>query len=492
MDDHEQDIHPECDSDDCAAGKRNRYFAGKRMRPMSFEVEQKYLVDRRRLLNRAMHGWGVVYGFDLRFKPVPAVDPGAHNANTDAGKRPRHAAIRIGEGLALDRAGRELMQVNQRAVTARDVYISNHDREWLGANADAASQMPLAPDQGGGEKARPPEVCWLLRVHYAERHDGPVRVKDDCSCERAEWDYLCETVRYSVERVDASRCREGRPCGLTCRCTAGDPCDHCEPCEPHADPLDRGSHQCMSRYLSRLDPDAEHIGMTKDGGQLSFDLANGIALARVGLRWHCGAPEFTAVLDDWGQRRLVKRNDLLFDLIRGCDLTRISAISWNGWHRHRDLIKWGEFAAYFMAGTGKQFKITFSGPVQATTLTVDCFAMHVVVADASGWGEARRVPLADVQLSEPDQGDPAGSTRSATLIFDAEWLADELGEKKKNSLFSRGPSLVEIDVRTDFILDVWGQAVDGSPIGAQPAPTGNGSPGGHFLSPFRVEPRSSP
>ena len=46
--------------------------------------------------------------------------------------------------------------------------------------------------------------------------------------------------------------------------------------------------------------------------------------------------------DDWlfdrwieacGPRRLVKRNDVLFDLIRGCDLTRISAIGWADWHR---------------------------------------------------------------------------------------------------------------------------------------------------------------
>jgi hypothetical protein len=249
----------------------------------------------------------------------------------------------------------------------------------------------------------------------------------------------------------------------------------------------------MSRYLSRLDPNAERTGMTKDGEQLRFDLANGIPLARVGLRWNeCGAPEFTAILDDWGPRRLVKRNDLLFDLIRGCDLTRISEISWKSWHRRPELVDWTEFAAYFEAGTGKEFTVTFSGPVQRATVTVDCFAMSVVVADSSGWGEPRRVPLADVRLSEPDPRDPTGSTRSATLVFDAEWLADELARTKKHSLFSRGPSLVEIEVRSGFILDLWGQAVDGSPIGAQPAPTGNGSPGGRFLSPFRVDTRPNP
>lgn len=483
MDDHEQDLDLECDSDDCASGKRNRYYAGKRMRPVSFEVEQKYQVERRRLLNRAMHGWGVVYGFDLHYQSAPGGDRHARNAN--AGQRPRHATIRIGEGLALDRAGRELVQVGERAVTARDVYISKQDREWLSANAGAGTEQKTAFKQG--EDGGRPGTCWLLSVHYAERQEGPVRVKDDCSCDRAEWDYLCETVRYSVERVDATRCRGGQPCELGCRCTVADPC------AAHPEPRGRGSHECMSRYLSRLDPNPERPCMTEDGGQLRLDLANGIPLARVGLRWNeCDAPEFTAVLDDWGPRRLVKRNDLLFDLIRGCDLTRISEISWKPWHRNPGLIAWNEFARYFETGTGKEFTVTFSGPVQPATVTVDCFAMSVVVADSSGWGEPRRVPLADVRLSGPEPGDPATSTRSATLVFDAEWLADELAKNKKHSLFSRGPSLVEIEVRSCFILDLWGQAVDGSPIGAQPAPTGNGSPGGRFLSPFRVDTRPNP
>ncbi|MFO1207189.1 MAG: hypothetical protein U1E63_15945 [Burkholderiales bacterium] len=45
-----------------------------------------------------------------------------------------------------------------------------------------------------------------------------------------------------------------------------------------------------------------------------------------------------------GPRRLVKRNDALFDLIRGRDLTRItSVIGWAAWYRLRKLIDWDEF-----------------------------------------------------------------------------------------------------------------------------------------------------
>jgi hypothetical protein len=54
----------------CDSGLRNQYFEGKRLTADSFRVEQSYLLERRRLLNRAIHGWGVVYGYGL--KPAPA------------------------------------------------------------------------------------------------------------------------------------------------------------------------------------------------------------------------------------------------------------------------------------------------------------------------------------------------------------------------------------------------------------------------------------
>ena len=48
------------------------------------------------------------------------------------------------------------------------------------------------------------------------------------------------------------------------------------------------------------------------------------------------------------------------------------------------------------------------------------------------------------------------------------------------------PSAVEIEVRGDFIVDCNGQTVDANAVGLSPAPTGNGTPGGTFLSSFHV------
>jgi len=46
---------------------------------------------------------------------------------------------------------------------------------------------------------------------------------------------------------------------------------------------------------------------------------------------------------------------------------------------------------------------------------------------------------------------------------------------------------VEIEVRGDFIIDCNGQAVDANAVGLSPGPTGNGTPGGTFVSRFKVD-----
>ena len=77
-----------CTDTSCDSGLRNHYYEGKRLTADVFRVEQKYIIERRRLLNRALHGWGVVYGLGIRLH-----EPRLH----------------ITPGLALDECGRELV-----------------------------------------------------------------------------------------------------------------------------------------------------------------------------------------------------------------------------------------------------------------------------------------------------------------------------------------------------------------------------------------------
>lgn len=69
--------------------ERNQYFTGKLLTAQDFKVEQKYVNDKRRLLNRFLFGSGIICGLDV----IPT-----------AGK-----VITIEPGIALDPAGREIV-----------------------------------------------------------------------------------------------------------------------------------------------------------------------------------------------------------------------------------------------------------------------------------------------------------------------------------------------------------------------------------------------
>ena len=69
--------------------ERSRYFYGKLLTVNDFETEQKYMNDKRRMVNRFLHGSGVVCGMN-----VVRVDD---------------RTISVEMGLALDFAGREIV-----------------------------------------------------------------------------------------------------------------------------------------------------------------------------------------------------------------------------------------------------------------------------------------------------------------------------------------------------------------------------------------------
>jgi hypothetical protein len=182
----------------------------------------------------------------------------------------------------------------------------------------------------------------------------------------------------------------------------------------------------------------------------------------------------------------VKSNALLFDLIRGCDLTKISKIGWEPWHRREAPIPFDEFSPSLGAdGDGqaeyitRDFWVEFSRPVRRNTVTPECFAITVISGEREGgWWQTFRVPITRVQM---DRGDMV--TRAA-IVVDGAWVEDAVRGRK--SLFRDRETRVEIEVRGDFIVDCNGMPVDANAVGLIPAPTGNGTPGGTFLSAFVV------
>jgi hypothetical protein len=499
-----------CTDTPCESGLRNQYFEGKRLTADSFQVEQSYLLERRRLLNRAIHGWGVVYGYALK-------SVAAKNGSTDD----KSGRLEIGPGLALDECGRELLQTRPTLLGVEDVILL----DGKGARIERPPDGSFEPRATQKPAPQPTEACWLLSAHYAERSEGPIRVNDPCSCERHEWDRVCETVYFSLRRVDCTKCCDTFDCELECGCCTG-PC-----CEPHAkepakepggspdapktqtNPVHRGGCGCLCEHLTRLsDVDCGGLCTIDDPcAHIRADLRHGVPLACVQLReGDCDNWVFDGRIEACGPRRLVKRNDVLFDLIRGCDLTRINDIGWADWHRSKDLIKWDPFMKSFGVenppesgrNVTEKYWVEFSRPVRSDTVKVDCFTMTVIVnEEEEGWGVPRRVPILDVVKSAaPDTRSVAPDTTSvapdtpdfitrATLVVDAGWVNDAIESRK--TIFKYDTSTIEIEVRGDLIVDCNGQTIDANAIGLSPPPTGNGTPGGTFFSSFQVEARDS-
>jgi hypothetical protein len=450
-----------CVDSGCPTGLRNNYYVGKRLTPDALSVEQTYLNERRHLLNRAMYGWGVVYGYGV------AVSAGR---------------ITIKPGLALDAAGRELVASDPAERALEDLI-----------GVEQGKPLPT-----GGTLPFSKPGCWLLKVHYAEQRVGQVRVQDTCGCERTQWDRVCETVRFSLQWIDCAKCCEEPKCALACECGTGPCCDehHAHGKDPHR-PVARGGCQCLCDYLTdRLEVGVDCQDLTEVDepcGRVFVDLRNGVALACLRVtRDGCDPWKFDDRVDACGPRRLVKRNDVLFDLIRGCDLTRIVGTGWSKFHRHQDPVPWHDFAHswgthHHGPSQPTHYWIEFSRPVRASTVQADCFAITIVAAEEEGgWGEVLRVPITGVDTTPAPNGPPNHVVR-ATILVDADWVRDAIHSHKNR--FNYQEALVEIEVRGDYIIDCNGQAVDADAVGLAAVPTGNGTPGGRYLSAFRVAPR---
>ena len=496
-----------CHDASCESGLRNNYFEGKRLTADSFRVEQKYSLERRRLLNRAIHGWGVVFGY--------AVKTGAVTKPTDRNQ------LNIGPGLALDICGRELLQTSQ-AVVANDLIVLDKNDERIDLK-DALSSS----DYDG--------MCWMLSVHYAEELVDHMNIEDSCRCEHDEWDRTCETVRYTLRPVDCEECCKDFPCELECDCGVGPCCeerphpkkpdyqdsqDYKEKLEyletlneverqkyigaqmfseqshsPTNDtverckPIKRGGCRCLCDHLINLEqPDCGPLCEIEEPcGTVWVDLSNGVDIA-------CVLPDFDDCdrvifrkVEECGPRRLVKRNDLLFDLIRGCDLTYIKDFGWAKWHRKPTAVPYPQFADAFGPGGGnavdyvtRDFWVEFSRPVRRDTVQEDCFVMTIISTEPDDrWWETSRVPIRRVEMANEEFID------RATIVVDGRWLRGAI--RSDSSRLQRGVTRVELEVRGDFIVDCNGQAVDANARGLCTFPTGNGTPGGTFLSTFLVK-----
>ncbi|QDT98540.1 hypothetical protein [Gimesia aquarii] len=479
----------ECCSDPtCESGLRNRYFQGKRLTPAALQTEQDYNLQRRRLINRSIHGWGVVGGFDV--------------------SKPNAQGFDISKGFALDQCGRELCRIEHGIVKYDEIkLLNNKGKEILGEvkekileifsdSSDLSSQVK----KQFSEKEPKTVSRWLLSAHYAEVKMNHVK-GDPCEPCSSQWDHVCETVRFSLREMENKECdddqsRQGT--GDTNSSQADDSLDDNEI---------RRSPRCLCEHSKKWEFSSDQGGSLNEyqehcGGIIDIDLdyKNAVPLAYIKF-YEKEDPQNNRqnkyfVFDDCSPRQLVKHNELLFDLIPSCDLTTISEIGWAKWH-HKE-VNPIEFKTFISDGAEingeevilKNISVNFSRGVRVSSLLPDCFSMTLLFHESTtGWWKPHRVPIVRINPNPEtialDQCDKEELTESAQIVITKRWLKEEF-DAESYSTFDNVPSRVEIEVYGDLIIDCNGQSVDANAVGLQTVPSGNGSPGGTFRSSFKI------
>ena len=202
---------------------RLRYFHGQVLGSLELRTEQGYFVERNRLHDRLLHGWGIVCGLDVRVVPKQACDP--------ADQDPTTSEVIIMPGAAVDCAGNEIVVAHPRPV-----YLDS-----LFDDADLASL-----------RATPATV--YLSLCYHEVLTDPMRPITGCGCDPAptcEYAYVQETYRICGSLTKPDPGPECEPCCGAC----GDPCLELvaitgfDPGRPiTADQLDFSGRRALARH----------------------------------------------------------------------------------------------------------------------------------------------------------------------------------------------------------------------------------------------------
>jgi len=111
--------------------QRNRYFYGKLLTVRDFEEEQRYFIEKQRLINRLIHGEGVVCG--LKVEKV----------------EDKSGFIRITPGVALDCCGREIVvpepvEINlSKKISLEDFGDEETITRWVTIRYSACGKEPV-------------------------------------------------------------------------------------------------------------------------------------------------------------------------------------------------------------------------------------------------------------------------------------------------------------------------------------------------------------
>lgn len=157
--------------------KRARYFHGMLMTERDFREEQIYHDEKRKLLNRMLHGWGVVCGLKI------------------SAASPANSRIIIEPGLALDCAGNEIIVCEPRVIDAGQV---------LKACAPADKSSLCQPCTGAKEDETDQSKKWYVVIRYYETPSDPVPTySPGCGCDQKTCDYSRTKEGFCIDLIPA-------------------------------------------------------------------------------------------------------------------------------------------------------------------------------------------------------------------------------------------------------------------------------------------------
>jgi hypothetical protein len=469
---------------------RNSYYRGKLLTERDFNDEQRYGIDKMRLHQLSLHGWGVVCG--LIVKPHPYC--------------PDQRLV-VTTGLAIDDCGRDIRLLREDCVylpqpvpgapppappppsSSKPPAPSNpptpstpapgQNTPPTSANTPPSSTASTPPSAATESLAHVTPDPGAPSHEYAssgesDDDDGPRQMEDPCDPLPVPIDlYLC--IRYSECETEFA------PAPFDdCSCSTSSQRPN-RVCEGYTLELYQSKPSFWEKATEReceLDDCGLYYRQARECCP-ETNCAPCVPLAII-CDFVPGQPVKAEQIDNWTPRRQMASLDTLDQVIR-CILTklptqqftRIEDCNWE--HNRRMLCR--EFIEEFVgtAERPKGFRLEFSGKVRTAEIDTRSFQALVVFRPDNG-SEPRPMQIAPARV-EHEHDD----TTWARLVIDPGYARRHL-DGRSFDLF--------ISLKCDVIRDEHGRAVDGNFIGHH-FPTGDNIQGGNFESWVRVRPRSA-
>ncbi len=174
-------------------------------------------------------------------------------------------------------------------------------------------------------------------------------------------------------------------------------------------------------------------------------------------------------IDNCSMRQQVYSNRVLYDLIH-CFHKDLFHVVETGWP-HRETIVWNDFVKLITKGVW----IEFDRSIDPKTVDRFTFLVDAVITDEStSYDYTMHIPAEKIVSEENDT--------KFRFIPSILWIKDNV---EASSILKNHGGTIRITLKSDFILDKNGIALDGNHIGGR-LPSGNGTEGGDFVGWFVV------